>query len=168
MSDQDVDPNLDDFAGLLQRLRETPSTLATLIDGLSDAEIRWRNSDGEFSALENICHLGDIEAEGYAVRINRLLNETNPVLADIDGSRLAVERTYNEQDPDLRLSAFAIARTRNLEMLNGLGTGELDRKGSLEGVGIVTLRRLAEMMLEHDESHLQDLRSQRHELKRRL
>jgi hypothetical protein len=78
------------------------------------AMLTVRHSVGETqtanSPLETICHLRDIEAEGYTTRINRILIETNPVLGDIDGGRLAVERNYNDQDPDLALHEFTIAR----------------------------------------------------------
>lgn len=158
MSDEVHEPDLKDLTGLLKRLQETPNTLSALIDELSDSEVRWRNSDGEFSALENVCHLRDIEAEGYATRIDRILHETNPFLADIDGSRLAVERSYNAQDPNLALRAFVVARTKNLEQLKGLNTDELRREGTLEGVGPVTAERLSEMMREHDEGHVEELR----------
>ena len=158
MSDEEHEPGPADLAGLLKCLQETPNRVSVLINDLSDSELRWRNSDGEFSALENVCHLRDIEAEGYATRIDRILDETNPFLADIDGGRLAVERSYNDQDPDLALSAFIIARAKNLEKLSGVRTEQLEREGTLEGVGPVTLKRLAEMMREHDEGHAEELR----------
>ena len=158
MIDEEHEPGPKDLAGLLKCLQETPKTLTALIDGLSDSELHWRNSDNEFSALENVCHLRDIEAEGYATRIDRILDETNPFLADIDGSRLAVERSYNDQDPNLALRAFVVARTQNLEKLSGMNLDEFDREGTLEGVGPVTLKRLSEMMREHDEGHVEDLR----------
>lgn len=165
MSNEEHEPGPGDLAGLLKCLKETPNTLSALINDISDSELRWRNSDGEFSALENICHLRDIEAEGYATRINRILDETNPFLADIDGGRLAIERSYNDQDPDLALRAFVVARTKNLEKLRGVDTEELKREGTLEGVGLVTLKRLSEMMREHDEGHVGELRVLRRRLK---
>lgn len=115
--------------------------------------------------LENICHLRDIEAEGYAKRIVRILDETNPFLADIDGGRLAVERGYNHQDPDLVLPAFVAARAKNIEKLRGVDAEDLERDGTLDGVGAVTLKRLAEMMREHDEGHVEELRVLRQKLK---
>ncbi len=167
MSNEKHEPARADLAGLLKRLQETQNILAALIDELSDSELRWRNSDGEFSAVENICHLRDIEAEGYATRINRILEETNPFLADVDGGRLAVERGYNDQNPDLALGAFVDTRTKNLEKLKGMDRDELEREGTLEGVGLVTLKRLTEMMREHDEGHLEELRVLRQNLRRR-
>ena len=67
-----------DFAALLEFLLETPNKLATLTDGLLLAELCLQHSEGEFSALENVCHLRDLELQGYTLRIHRLLDETDP------------------------------------------------------------------------------------------
>lgn len=143
---------------LIDALEKTPDMIAKLVDRLSQANLRLRNSAGEFSAIENVCHLRDIEIEGYTSRINRILDETRPFLPDIDGGRLAIERNYNDQNPDVALQAFADARKQNIQTLRGLANEQLDREGTLEGVGTVTLGRLLLLMREHDEGHIRDLR----------
>jgi hypothetical protein len=87
-----------------------------------------------------------------------LLDETEPALADFDGARAATEGNYHNQQPDLALQAFQTARRDNVQKLRSLTEDQLQREGTLEGVGKITLRRLAEMMREHDEGHLEDLR----------
>ncbi len=153
-----------DFEELLQFLRQTSDRVCKLIDGLRDSELRWRNSYDQFSAVENICHLRDIEAEAYSVRIQRLLEESNPFLPDVDGTRLATERRYNSLDAQAALHSFTASRTENLEKLQGLDQEQLEREGTLEGVGSLTLGRLTEMMREHDEGHIEDLRVLRQQL----
>lgn len=154
-----------DFDGQLKFLHETPHRLLQLIEGLSDSELRWRNDDGEFSALENICHLRDIEAQGYTARINRILEETNPFLPDIDGARLAIECNYNSQNAEAALQTMTEARMRNIERLRLADEKQLDRWGMLEGVGNVSLAQLVVMMTEHDEGHMGDLRRLRKQLR---
>ena len=143
---------------LLSILAATPASIQSLLANISDEQLRWRHSDGEFSCVENVCHLRDIEAEGYTTRINRILEEDRPVLADIDGGRLAVEREYNKQDVHEALRAFAQARTANASALTDLGPEELSREGTLEGVGNVKLEELLVMMRDHDASHLKDIK----------
>src|SRR6185295_5591059 len=125
------------------------------------AELHLQNSPDEFSVLENICHLRDLELQGYSPRIKRILAERDPALADFDGARVAAESSYNSEQPGVALAAFQTARRANVEKLRGLTEEQLRREGTLEGVGSVTLRRLAEMMREHDEGHLDDLRGLR-------
>ena len=166
MSDENQNADGADLNSLLTFLEETPGTLVTLTSDLSDAELRWKHSSEEFSALENICHLRDLELQGYAPRIRRMLDESNPVLPDFDGARVAAESSYNDEAPGDALEAFGKARQENVEKLKGLTSKQLEREGSLEGVGTITLKRLAEKMREHDEAHLEDLHVLRLQLKR--
>ena len=148
----------EDFRALLDFLNDTPNKLAHLTDGLSDDEFGLKSSHDEFSALENICHLRDLELQGYTERIRRILAEADPVLADFDGARVAAESSYNSEQPGVALEAFQTARQDNVELLRALTEVELEREGTLAGVGRITVKRLAELMREHDEGHLEDLR----------
>ncbi|HEV7475362.1 MAG TPA: DinB family protein [Pyrinomonadaceae bacterium] len=152
---------------LLDFLDETPNKFAGSISRLSPTETRWKNSDAEFSVLENLCHLRDLELQGYTLRIERILSETEPILADFDGARVAAESDYNSEPADLALAAFASTRRENVRILRSLSADQLEREGLLEGLGKVTLRQIAEKMREHDEGHLEDLRVLRQQLERR-
>jgi len=165
----DEERNLDgaDFAALLDFLHETPNRLARLTQGLLVPELCLKNSEDEFSALENLCHLRDLELQGYTRRIKRLLDESDPALADFDGARVAAESNYHNQQADLALQTFKKARRENVRTLRSLTEEQLERAGTLEGVGKITLRRLAEMMREHDEGHIEDLRVLWQRLQRR-
>jgi hypothetical protein len=166
MSDEAQNGNVTDFAALLAFLEQTPNQLANSTSGFSNQELRFQNSPEEFSVLENICHLRDLELQGYTPRIRRILAEVDPALADFDGARVAAESNYNNEQPGTALEAFQTVRQQNVALLRTLTEGQLNREGSLAGVGKITLRRLAEMMREHDEGHLADLRSLRRRLER--
>ena len=143
---------------LLDALSRTPAEVTRLVKGLPQERLRTRPNPEEFSAVENVCHLRDIEVDGYAQRIARILNETNPTLADVDGARLAIERDYNSQELEPALETFRQTRERNVQLLRKLAASNFDRKALLEGVGEITLFKLIGMMNEHDEGHLEDLR----------
>src|SRR2546429_489103 len=83
---------------VIEALEGTSASLADLVNNLPEAQLTHKPISGEFSIVENVCHLRDIEIEGYTLRINRILNEEGPLLPDIDGGKLAVERDYNKQD----------------------------------------------------------------------
>ena len=140
-------------------LLATPLAVSLLIQSLSEEQLRHRNSPDEFSALENLCHLRDIEVEGYSQRIRKIVKENQPSLPDIDGGRLAIERDYNHQDANEALAQFTRARASNIEVLRGLSDTEMSREGTLEGVGTVTLEELVQMMCEHDEGHVSELQT---------
>lgn len=158
MTDEAQNAGVADFATLLDFLNETPNKLASLTSRLSAVEFRWQNSPDEFSALENICHLRDLELQGYTQRIKRILAESDPALADFDGARVAAEGSYHNEQPDVALKVFQKARRENVELLRALAPEQLEREGTLAGAGKISLKRLAELMREHDEGHLEDLR----------
>lgn len=145
--------NQQEFDELLDWLAETPNILERSVIGLTDAQLRQRPTPEEFSLVEQICHLRDIETDGYTIRIGRILNEDHPQLPDLDGSQLAVERDYQAQNPTVALADFATARDANIARLRGIPLIELERTGELEGTGAVTIRRLIEMMRGHDTVH---------------
>ena len=152
---------------LLDFLDETPNKLAEFAARLSAVELRLKNSEAEFSLLENICHLRDLELQGYTPRIKRMLSEVDPLLVDFDGAKVAAESNYNGEPVEPALQAFATARLENVRILRSSTGEQLKRGGMLEGVGKITLEQLAEKMREHDDGHLEDLRVLRQRLEQR-
>ncbi len=148
----------EEVSTLLNFLEETPRALQQLSENLSDRELRWKPSHDEFSVLENVCHLRDIEREGHTPRIEKLLNEEKPFLHDVDGARLARERDYNAQDFSAALQDFSAAREENMRKLSHVSAEQLNLSGEFEGVGEITLERLLQMMREHDEGHKQEIK----------
>jgi hypothetical protein len=135
-------------------LDEMPLRVAELIQSL---DVRTPPANGEWAAIEHLCHLRDIEAEGYNVRIAQLLQDDDPLLRDLDGDALARERRYREQDPQSALRDFAAARARTIELVRDLDDAALAREGMFENAGRVTLATLLDMLREHDRGHLRDL-----------
>lgn len=142
---------------LLDKLREMTGYLRECARGLSDGDLRVRPAGQEFSVVEHACHLRDLELEGYAARIDRILAEERPFLADFDGTRIARERGYATQDGTTAIAAFAAARESNVRRIATLTCSELQRVGRLEGVGDITLATLLERMLDHDRGHCAEL-----------
>ena len=145
-----------DIHELLAALSRTPELIAASTAGLSEAVIRHKKTPDEFSILENVCHLRDLEIEGYAIRIDRILSEEQPMLPDFNGGLIAAERDYNRQDLGEALAAFKNARQQNLGRLNDLEPESMKRSATLEGVGHITLTDLLAMMREHDKGHLKE------------
>jgi hypothetical protein len=143
---------------LLQSLASTPDNVSKLIEGVPNELLKERDSTQEFSILENVCHLRDIELEGYTPRIKRILAEQLPLLPDVDGGQLAVERNYNSQNIGAALQSFIFAREQNVALLRTLTADQFGREGNLQGVGNVTLAKLLLMMQEHDKIHIAEVK----------
>ena len=144
-----------DIESAAQRLEDFPTALRGMVAGLPDEVVRRKRSMTEFSILENVCHLRDIERDGYSVRLRRLLDEPQPFLPDLDGSRLAQERDYNSQAIQNALETFSKERMANVALIRALRPEQLSRTGHLETVGPVSVEQLLGRMQEHDREHLE-------------
>jgi hypothetical protein len=118
----------------------------------------WRSklANGGFSLLEHVCHLRDIDGDGYRVRLERMLNEERPSLVDLDGDALAKEHDYQSQDLLEALSAFTATRREIAARLAKVTPDERQRTGLMAGREI-TIEGLADAMLAHDSEHLDQL-----------
>ena len=65
-----------------------------------------------FTAIEQICHVRDIEIEGYQLRFKRTLEEHSPFLPSIDSEAVAKERDYGACGSRARYSRNFARRAR--------------------------------------------------------
>ncbi len=122
------------------------------------APASWDGVPSEpLTAIEQLCHVRDIEVDGYHVRIRRTLAEERPTLASIDTDALVRERAYAQDDATRALADFRAARARTLEMIAGLGEAQLARTAVFEGYGALTLQSLVHYLCSHDQQHLAGL-----------
>ena len=118
----------------------------------------WEGVPSEpFTAIEQICHVRDIEIEGYHARFTRTLHEDQPLLPSIDSEAVARERDYGAADPSRVFAEFRAARADTLALLRGLDERQLDRRAVFEGYGAVSLRALVHYLCSHDQQHLAGL-----------
>jgi hypothetical protein len=103
----------------LQAMADFPNQLEQFYAAIPESHSHWTppSWDGipseTFSALGQVCHVRDIEIDGYHVRLQRTLTETNPVLVSLDGYELEKERNYATADAREVLAAFRAARAQN-------------------------------------------------------
>ena len=145
---------------LLGELEDMPRQLERALrliprDRLGWKPESWDGCPGEtFSALEHVCHLRDIERDGYQVRIQRLLDEANPSLLSLDGYEIARQRRYESADLAEALAAFGSARAVTVERLRDVSDAGLAREGEFAEYGRLTLRALIHYLRSHDQRHL--------------
>ena len=141
---------------MVEDLAAFPATLKDAV-AAAGSQVRVRASDGGFALVEHLCHLADLESEGYGARIERLLSDERPVWDDFDGAAIATARNYLEQDPDAAYQRFVSARHANLARLQAATADDWNKKGTHRGIGDVSLHDVAEMMVEHDRSHAAEI-----------
>ena len=147
----------------LATLAAFPDQLEAHFAAFPPAATRWAPASWDgvpsepLTAIEQLCHVRDIEVDGYHVRIRRTLAEERPTLASIDTDALARERAYAHDDATRALADFRAARAITLEMISGLGETQLARTAVFEGYGALTLQSLLHYLCSHDQQHLAGL-----------
>ena len=141
---------------MIDELALFPLTLRNALTA-AGPKLRIRASDGRFAMVEHLCHLADLESEGFGARIDKLLHEERPEWDEFDGEKIAMERNYLVQDADEALQRFVDARAANVARLRAAAGGDWERRGTHRGMGEVSLRQLAQAMVEHDRAHANDI-----------
>ncbi|HEX4571817.1 MAG TPA: DinB family protein [Dongiaceae bacterium] len=147
----------EDFAGRIAALAAMPSKLKDIVAMIPRDAWTRRPGNGGFSLVEHVCHLRDIDEDGYRERVARILTEVQPSLPDIDGDALARERDYQSQDLEAALSAFAAARWQISARLAKLTPEERRRTGLMAAIREITIEGVVGAMLAHDSEHLDQL-----------
>gem|GEM_PF-198863 len=109
------------------------------------------------TAIEQVCHVRDIEIDGYHVRFRRTLDEVNPVLASIDTDAFVRERAYGKADVQVMFAEFRKARAETLALIKGLTAAQFAHTAVFEGYGPLTLKSLVHYLCSHDQQHLSGL-----------
>ena len=149
--------------GTLAAMAAFPDRLEEFFEAVPAHRLRWAPDSWEgvpsesLTVLEQLCHVRDIEIDGYQLRFRRLLNEANPLLPAIDGYALVRERAYAQADAGEALAAFRAARLETLQLLRGLSEEQLQRQGTFEDYGPVTVTGLVHYLCSHDQQHLSGL-----------
>ena len=144
----------------LDSLADFPRLLAAHYAAVPDGYAHWTPDDWEgipserFSPLGQLCHVRDIEIDGYHVRLRRMLEEDRPLLVSLDSDALASERRYDTADAAGVLAEFRTARRRTIDIVSRLTPAQLARTAAFEGYGALTVRGLVHYLCSHDQQHL--------------
>jgi hypothetical protein len=147
----------------LAALESFPRALEQHYAAFPDEFVHWAPSSWDgvpsepFTAIEQICHVRDIEIEGYQVRFRRTLEEQSPLLASIDSEQVAKQRDYGRADAAQVFAQFRAARADTLAMLRTLSPEDLERTAVFAGYGPVSMRGLIHYLCSHDQQHLSGL-----------
>lgn len=133
-------------------LLEYPEQLRLHVQALDDDALHFRPAPGEWSALEVVGHLGDVE-ERWDERLTEMLQQDHPSFAPFDPDAIAVERDHQHQQLDALLTRFASRRAAFVARLRGLSAAELARTGMHPVRGNVAASGIAPILAGHDQIH---------------
>jgi hypothetical protein len=141
---------------LIEALKNLPVRLEQETDGLSDAVLRYRPGEREYSIKETIGHLRD-HAEVWHKRLNAICGLTDPRWAAFDGDASVRSHGYQEADLGGLIATIREWRTKTADLL--ARTVDWTRLGQHPELGRRSLRQWAEFVAAHDEEHLAAIRA---------
>lgn len=133
-------------------LAATPRALEKRISGLTRRALMKQPRPGRWSIGQILAHLSEIELLfGYRIRV--ILEQDRPPLLGMDQNVWARNSRYERLDPRHSLESFRALRRANLALLAGLSPRALRRAGVHSQMGLVTIRRISELLAGHDLNH---------------
>ena len=145
-----------DTATHLGALAAFPEQLKRQVQDLSDPALRFRPAPGEWSVVEVIGHLLDIEAV-YSARIRQMLATDNPSLARFDPDETVRQRDYQNKQIGFLLISLAERRAEHLELLRVLRPAQLARTGLHPTRGQLSVADTIANLAWHDGNHSQQI-----------
>lgn len=143
----------DERADILDVYRATPETIQVLLRGVDDDLALTQPEPGEWSIVEVVAHLADVE-EVILERFKKILAEDRPALPDFDPDAAARQNDYRSQRLDTCLSRFLDLRAEMLGTMEPLSPEEWDREGIHEDAGPLSIHQMAAHLAAHDSIHL--------------
>jgi hypothetical protein len=147
-----VDYNPDHGLELLER---TPSSLLSLVSGLSDEWLLADEGSGTWSPWDVIAHLTDLERTDWLTRTKIILEHGRGRPFDpVD--RTAFRTAFQGRSVESLLEEFATLRRDNIQTVRGLDLGpdQLALHGAHPTLGDVVLSELLAAWVVHDLNHL--------------
>lgn len=156
----DPDSLLPDFtspSAIIATLRATPAFLHSQCTRLSPAAWTHRPAADEWSVVEIVSHLADMDAEVNLPRLRKVLQETNPFIAGIDTDAWAEARQYIQRDGWQALQDFVTARGELIAFLESLSPDDWQSPARHAIFGPTCLHEMAIFAAGHDRLHVRQI-----------
>jgi len=137
---------------LLQRLRTRAEAIYLALSG-SEIDWTWRPSEADWSLVEVVCHLRDVELEVHQYRFRKLAEKENAFLPGVSADEWANERHYHQQDGPAALEAFVEARSETVDLLLSFSTEMWQRHGRHAFLGLTSMHEILHISERHDALH---------------
>ena len=138
----------------VQFLLASPAAVHTLM--LSTPPENWAKPPAadEWSFVEILCHLRDVDTEVNLPRVEAILREDNAFVNGQSTDQWAAERQYAQQDAASAFESFVATRMKLVDLLADIPAADWERRARHSFLGPTSLRELVEFMVAHDRLHL--------------
>ena len=142
----------DERETLIRRYEEGPRRLREALAKVPAEAMKWRPSEGKWSAHEVAVHCGDSETIA-AGRIRFLVSEKNPLIAGYDQAQWARTLDYHALPLEPALAAVEAVRANTAALLRRLPESAWSSAGTHTEAGPYTAEDWLRTYAEHVEKH---------------
>ncbi len=146
-------PDFTSTSAIIAILRSTPALLYSLCTGLTPEAWAHRPAAEEWSVIEILSHLTDMDAEVNLPRLRKVLLESNPFVAGMDTDAWADPRQYILRDGPQSLHNFVTIRLELIAFLESLSPDDWRRPARHAVFGPTCLQEMAIFAAGHDRLH---------------
>jgi len=140
-------------------LQATPQTLRNELEPLDSAVLRWQPAPDEWCINEIIGHIIETDKNGFAGRIQSILNEDSPQLVAWDIAGTVKRRRDCERNGAELIDELAAMRRENTQFITQLTPDQLARAGTHPNVGRLQVVDLLFEWAHHDYNHVKQILS---------
>lgn len=144
---------------LIRRYREGYAAVEAALAGISAADLDNPDAEG-WTARMVAHHLADSEMTS-AMRLRKLIAETNPVIWGYDEELYSRTLFYDRRPIEASLLAFRAARQSTAAILEHLPEDAWSRAGWHTESGLYTVERWLEIYAAHGHDHAEQIRRAR-------
>lgn len=123
------------------------------VAGMTDSDLRQRPIAGQWSTLEVVCHIADVETL-YAERIKRVLAEDRPLLASCDPDLYAAGLAYENRHLEEELAIIEAQRRQLATILQNIPETDFERIGMHSNDGPLSALELLRRITAHIPHHV--------------
>ena len=142
---------------IVERMRANAAAIRALVQGVDDAQARWRPAEGSWSILEVITHMADEEPDDFRIRLRLTLEDPSLDWPPTDPQAWVIERHYNEGDLGESLARFEAEREASIAWLRSLSNPAWDHSKTHPLGFSLRAGDLMSSWLAHDQAHIHQL-----------
>ena len=146
-------------SAMLAFLRGGAASIDTIARDFPKDKWNARPAKSEWCLTEILCHLRDVDSEVNLVRINTILQETQPFIAGIESDHWSIDRDYCHQNGQSALSGFLTARQLIIDRLESALPEDWDRVIRHSIFGPTSLKELVGFIVSHDNNHIKQIKN---------
>jgi hypothetical protein len=138
-------------------LEQTPIIIEKMLSAATGDQLHWKPSKDRWSIGEVLAHLADVEAAVFRPRIQRMLDEKDPLFENYDQEAASAAGKYSSGEARERLKEFCHERDRSLSLLRYAPASLVSRTGRHSLLGPITAGQVMNAWASHDLGHVRQI-----------